>query len=290
MFRDEEDHGMFVNLMALRGYALDTEIMADAEMSNHVHLGIFSDNPMKFAAELRRSYTRFFNTKWGRKGRFGEKYTYLNKVEGFYHQMVAQNYINRNGLHHGAAATAFGYKYCSVREMFADDIGKSTEVARNWSRAEIASFLPRRSEFPDNYQMDANGIFLRRSFMELRRAEQYYVTPRNYLYQMNRLTDESWKTEQEQDKTGKPITLNLIERADENTLTQLLSNERARNFSSTRMQDMDVCRLIDNDLLPSYGTTSVYRITDSQRQRIARQLYHEFHLPEAQIRRCLVLP
>lgn len=35
MFRDEEDHGMFINLMALRGFALDTELMVDAEMSTH---------------------------------------------------------------------------------------------------------------------------------------------------------------------------------------------------------------------------------------------------------------
>ena len=125
--------------------------------------------------------------------------------------------------------------------------------------------------------------------MEIRRAEQFYVTPRNYLYQMNRLTDESWQVEQKKDATGKPITLADIEPADERSIAQMLNNENGRNFSRTRLQDLDVCRLIDKTILPSYGVTSVYQLTATQKQRIAGTLNYEFHLPEHQIRRCLVL-
>jgi hypothetical protein len=125
--------------------------------------------------------------------------------------------------------------------------------------------------------------------MELRRAEQYYSTPRNYLYQMNRLTDEEWKRDQELDRTGKPLTLDMLEPGYENNIEQLLRNETGRHFSRTRLQDMDVCRLIDRDILPGYGVTSVYQLTDSQKRRIAAQLLNEFHLPEAQIKRCLVM-
>lgn len=126
--------------------------------------------------------------------------------------------------------------------------------------------------------------------MEIRKVEQYYVTPRNYLYQMNRLTDESWTKEQQQDQTGPPITLRDIEQVDENTIAQLLKNESGRNFKHGRMQDLDVCHLIDHDILPGYGVQSVYQLTATQKQRIARQLSNEFHLPEHQIRRCLVIP
>ena len=49
--------------------------------------------------------------------------------------------------------------------------------------------------------------------MEIRTAEKYYGSPRNYLYQMNRLTDESWARAQDRDNTGAPITLSLIEQA-----------------------------------------------------------------------------
>ena len=287
MFRDEEDHGVFVNLMALRAFATDTEILADAEMSTHVHADVFTENPSPFAGTLRMSYTKYFNGKYGRKGRMGQKYTFSLKIDGYYHQQVALSYILRNGLHHGAAPTALGYPYCSVREMFAKDIGLSSEKAAPLSRSQMAAFLPRYSEFPDHWQMNADGILLRSSFLELRRAEQYYGSARNYLYQMNRLTDESWKQDQIQDGTGQPVTLSMLERADEQTIAQMLNNEHGRNFQHSRLQDPDVCRLIDNELLPSLGVRSVYLLTENQRQRLSMQLLHEFHLPEHQIRRCL---
>lgn len=289
MFRDEEDHNMMVNLMALRAFAADTEVVVDAEMSTHVHLNVFTNKPLAYAGALRMSYTKYFNHKYDRKGRMGEKYTYLLKVEGFNHQMVLQNYILRNGLHHGAAATAFGYKYCTARDLFIEDIGLSSDFPVSFSRQDIASFLPRHSEFPDHFQMNAAGAFVRSSFMEIRRAEQFYATPRNYLFQMNRLTDEDWIREQEKDQTGAPVTLAVVERADESTVAQLLINEKGRQFCRSRKQDMDVCRLIDCDFLPGYGARSVYHLTESQKQRIAAQLQNEFRLPEAQIKRCLVL-
>lgn len=289
LFRDEEDHGMMLNLMALRAYACDSEILVEAEMSTHVHQNIFSSRPMEYASTLRMSYTKYFNHKYDRKGRFGEKFTFLLKVEGLNHQVVLQNYVLRNGLHHQAAATALGYKYCTARELFVEDIGLSSEKAANYSRADIASFLPRHAEFPDEFQMNEEGVFVRRSFMEIRRAEHFYGTPRNYLYQMNRLSDEEWTRSQETDHTGKPITLDMLEPGYESSITQLFKNESGRNFSRTHLQDMDVCRLIDKDILPGYSVTSIYQLTGTQKQRIARQLYHEFHLPEAQIRRCLAM-
>ena len=75
---------------------------------------------------------------------------------------------------------------------------------------------------------------------------------------------------------------------DEKSIAELLNNENGRNFSRSRLQDLDVCRLIDRELLPGTGATSVYRLTDTQRNRIYKLLQHEFHLQDRQIRRCLV--
>ena len=290
MFRDEEDHGMFVNVMAIEGYRTGSEILSDAEMSNHVHVNAFTRVPMVFAARTRMAYTKYFNRKYGRKGRMGEKGTYVLRVNGFNHQLVLSNYILRNGLHHCAAGTAFGYPFSSVHELFAEDLGWPQVPAVYTSRVDMAGFLPRFADFPDSYQMDERGVFLRRSFMEIRRVEQYYASPRNFLYQMNRLTDETWAEEQKKDGTGKPLTLADVEPGlDEKTIAQLLNNEHGRNFSRTRLQDLDVCRLIDRELLPGYGVPSVYFLSASQKNRIAATLQNEFHLPEKQIRRCLVI-
>ena len=289
MFRDEEDHGMFINVMAIEGYRTKTEILSDAEMSTHVHINAFTNRPTVFSGRTRMSYTCYFNRKYGRSGRFGEKGTYVLKVDGFHHQLILNNYILRNGLHHCAAATAFGYPYCSINELFAKDRGIVPEPAVFINRNEIAGFLPRYADFPDNYVMNKNGIFLRRSFMELRQVEQFYVSPRNFLYQMNRLTDETWLEEQREDGTGKPITLADVEPGlTEKTIAELLNNESGWNFSHSRMQDLDVCRLIDKEILPGYGCKSVYGMTDSQKGQVYRLLQHDFHLPDRQIRRCLV--
>ena len=289
MFRDEEDHGTFINVMAIEAYRTSSEILCDSEMSNHTHINALTDCPKVFAGRTRMSYTKYFNRKYGRSGRFGEKGTYVLKVDGFYHQLTLANYILRNGLHHGAVSIAMGYPFCSIKEMFAKDLNTILEPAVFTRREEIAGFLPRYADFPDTYVMDKNGIFLRRSFMEIRRLEQFYVSPRNFVYQMNRLTDETWQQEQIKDGTGKPITLADVEPGlDEKSIAELLNNENARNFSRSRMQDLEVCRLIDQELLPGTGATSVYRLTDTQRSRIYRTLQNEFHLQDRQIRRCLV--
>ena len=139
LFRDEEDHGVFVNLMALRAFSSEAEILADAEMSTHFHSVVFAENPMLFASALRMSYTKYFNQKYDRKGRMGQKYTFSQKIDGFYHLMVALSYVLRNGLHHGAAPTALGYAYCSVRELFAKEIGLFSEKAGPFSRADMGT-------------------------------------------------------------------------------------------------------------------------------------------------------
>ena len=235
MFRDEADHGMFVNIMAIEAYRTQSEILSDAEMSNHVHLNAFTRQPTQFAGRTRMSYTKYFNGKYGRKGRMGEKGTYVLRVNGFNHQLVLNNYIFRNGLHHCAAATAFGYPYSSIQEMFAADLGQVLPPAVYTKRSDIASFLPRFADFPDSYVMDGRGVFLRRSFMEIRQVEMFYSSARNFLYQMNRLTDETWEEEQKKDGTGKPITIADVEPGlDPKSIEQLLANEygRKRSLSS----------------------------------------------------------
>lgn len=285
MFRNEEDHGMFVNLMALRGYATGSEWLMDAEMSTHAHLNAFTDCPVELGSTLRMSYTKWFNHRHSRKGRMGQKGCYILEVNGLYHQMALENYVARNGLHHGASPSAFGYPYCSTRELFSGELGFTPEPVANFSRSDISSILPRHSEFPDHWQMNESGVFVRRSFMEIKRAEHCYGTPRNYLFQMNRLTSEDWINDQTKDNTGPPITLQLLENADSRSLEELLRNETGKHFRPDRLQDQDVCRLIDKTLLK--GTTSVYQLTDTQKRRIFRILLNEFRLPVNQICRCL---
>ena len=67
----------------------------------------------------------------------------------------------------------------------------------------------------------------------------------------------------------------------------LLKNETGRNYRPDKPTDFDVCRLIDEDFAIGFGVSSVYHLTDSQKQKIYKELRYERHLPEQQIRRCM---
>lgn len=287
IFRDREDLTMFVNMLAIHSYKDDVGIVADSEMSTHIHLHAVAEEPYRFAGRVKMSYYRWFNRKYCRKGSIGEEGSFVLPLNGLYHKMVATSYILRNGMHHGACSNAFGYEWCSARDMFADDLPFLVKPAAFTSRSDIEHRLPKDVVFPDNWRMNEDGMFLRQDFMEIPIAESLYGTPRNYLYQMNRITDEKIIEEQIKDNTGAPITLSDIERAQGADLTAMLKNESGRMFSRNKLQDLDVCHLIDDEILPQLGVPSVYLLTDSHRQRIAQHLRYDRHLPPSQIARCL---
>ena len=154
----------------------------------------------------------------------------------------------------------------------------------------MVSFLPRHSEFPDEYVMDSDGVFLRKTFMEIAQVEQLYMTPRNYLYQMNRLTDENWMKEQMKDDTGAPISLFEIEPlSSERDVAAMLKNESGKRFRAEALSDLQLCQLIDNELLLSFGCASVYELNGTQKTALFKRLRFDYHLPDRQIRRCLVM-
>ena len=137
--------------------------------------------------------------------------------------------------------------------------------------------------------MNNNGVFLRSSFMELQTAESFYGTPRNYLYQMNRLTCDEWTAEQRKDRDeSPPITLDSLE-PEKIPLSEYLANESGRRFRPDVLSDLDICGIIDNDYVRASGYISVYQLPDSGRERIFRELKHGYHIPENQIRRCLII-
>ncbi len=286
MFRSPRDVGLFINLLALHAYRDNVDVLMDAEMSTHAHLGLFAESPVEFMWKLRISYDRLFNTLYGRTGRLGEKGAYIKPIDGKYHICTGLSYIGRNGLHHGLSCTAFGYPFCSAKALFVKETGFYRPGKKIISREEITSLIPRRYDFPDSFAMDEDGVFERTSFMATQMAEAYYGSARNYLYQMNRLSGEEWLSEQKQDGNGvNPIGLADMEPSYQ--LDLLLKNETGRNYRPDRLTDFDVCGLIDDDYATRFGVSSVYHLTDSQKKRIYKELLFERHLPEQQIRRCI---
>lgn len=324
MMRNAQDVGMMINFLALNSWKHKIQILADCEMSTHVHMIVMGSthDSSDFVKNVRRQYTRYMDSKYGRQkyGRFGEKGYFELDICGNSHIQTALSYVLRNPLHHGVTATPFAYPYSSVNDIFPVEMGKSerphfTETGHaemhlrrdgSWHMTEkrmssitgeeticshqtIASFLPRYSEWPDNWQMSKDGVFLRPCFEELKQTEMMFVSPASFQYCMFRKSDENWLQDQESDANGQvPIELSNIEPfSDEQMLKQYKVNERATVFKRAVPTDFDVCRIVDHDIVPTFKCRSVYEL-DNSRKRIVRDiLVHEMHIPAAQSERCV---
>ena len=291
LFRDESDFIAFTNLMALAVFKTNEELLADALMSTHYHLAVMSHDPAPFIARLRHSYGRYFNYKYKREGRLGPKGFFQTGIIGAKHRNAALSYILRNGLHHAQSATPFGYRHCTVNCVFNKEMGRPPVRHTITSRSEIASYLPRHSEFPDHFVMNEDGMFLRESFMEIPQLELLFVTPRGFLYQMNRISDEIWQKEQMEDNSNEPpITLGTIEHPfDKQSVSSMLECEKGFRYNPSALNDVEVCNIIDRQLIKRFGKSSVYALSDAQKLKVAQVLRNDLRLPQHQISRCLVL-
>lgn len=288
-FRKERDMGILFNCMALAAFSTDTDILVDTTMSTHQHAGVFCEDPGPWVRSTRCAYTRYFNREYSRTGALGDPGFFQLRLDGFRHIEIAFSYILRNPLHHGQTATPFGMRHSSIHELFAKDFCRSEARGLITDRSVIRSFLPRRAEFPDNYVMDSSGSFTRASVEQIRQAEAYFVTPRNFLYDMNRLSREDWLKIQDEDGAGRDrITLGGMEPLyGQEEVSRMLMNESGRNVKSGMHSDLDVCTLIDDEYVPGYRKASVYQLSESHKDRIARELYYEYKVSKAQINRCL---
>ena len=117
-----------------------------------------------------------------------------------------------------------------------------------------------------------------------------FVTPRNFDYHMGRKTSEDWYKEQEKDKSDSPIIrLETIEKGiNLQPVESMLIHESGRS-DYRKLTDLNLCRIIDKEILPEHGIKSVYELSMREKTRLADYLHRTHHLGEAQIRRCLAM-
>lgn len=72
------------------------------------------------------------------------------------------------------------------------------------------------------------------------------------------------------------------------SIEDMLAYENGR-ADYRRLSDLDICRMIDKDLVPKFGKFSVYQLTQQEKRKIAELLYRQFHVGKAQIIRCLAM-
>lgn len=285
--RSDEDYVRLFNCIALAAYETDSVLLADAEMSSHVHLGVRTEAPSEFMSRAWMMYTRYFNSKYNRQGRLGEEAPFVLELDGLHHIMAAICYILRNPLHHGLSSTPFGYPFSSVNAYFRRELGKWQDEDQLPVKS-YYRYLPRLASYPDGYKMARSGAYMRESVIDVAEVERMFVTPRSFMYYMNRLSGEEWKAEQEKDRSPHPpVTLEVIESGiGLQSLSKMLSNENGRsNYKA--MSDIGLCAIVDKQMVPSAGRNSVYEMTAAEVSDAIRYLRQTYQVSESQTRRCL---
>ena len=296
LFRSESDLVRGFNALALACLTTDSTLLADGLLTTHLHYLAQTEVPKETLYRMRYSHVRFFNAKYKRRGKLGEKRPFCLEIEGFHHTLAALNYVNRQGLHHGLAPTPFGYKHCSANAFFGKQLGK-TPAALMMPSDQRYKYLPEKTTVPGSFRMDASGLLLREDIIDTAQVESYYGTPRNFLLQMNKIGDETSRKEQQEERSSTPvITLEVIEKGVPGVdINQLIRNESWKH-NPQMISDLELCELIDATLLPKYcRKATIYETTISQRKYLYDMIWNNLwasrhkRTTAAQLRRCLCL-
>ena len=308
LYRNEADLIMGFNCFAVAALTTESRALAEGRMSTHHHSMIQSDNPREQMYRNRNAYSRYFNTKYKRKGRLGEKHYFLLEIEGLYHTLAALNYVNRQGVHHGISITPFDYPYGSANAFFRKSLGKQKESAL-LSPSRRRRYLPSNVDVPEQFRMDESGLLLPEDILDTAYVEELYISPRNYLYQMNRhANDERDIQAQQKENTTEPITLESIEKGVLDFDIRMVRTFEQGKVNLQRMTDIELCRLIDEKILPNLfrnpDEASIYALSYAKRAKLYETLWRRYQtslyqkkdtlfggktITEAQLSRCLCM-
>ena len=289
MFRDLEDYNRAFNCFAIALYKTNSTGLVESFMSTHIHVLVQTNSPKDFMMYFRMLYTTYFNKKYGRSGKLGEKLHFTMEVVGYHHMLAAMSYILRNALHHGVSPIPYAYPHCSANAIFMKEMGKRPEE-NLLPKKSYYKYVGRTAEYPDSYKMNKSGVFLRESVLDIPQVENLFVTPRMFNFYMSRKSSEEWEAEQSKDQNGSQlINLGSIENGvNTEPIEKLLLFENGK-ADYRKLSDIDLCTEIDRNILHKYGKASVYQLSHEEKKHIANILYDTLHLSSAQIHRCLAM-
>lgn len=297
---------MGFNCLAAAALSTDSRLLADGFMTTHYHALLQTSSLKEVMFRTRRAYSRYFNTKYSRTGRLGERTYFSLEIAGYYHTLSALNYILRQGIHHGLASTPFEYPYCSANSYFRQELGRnSPQILPTKSRYK---YLPSNIKIPAEYRMSADGQLLREDILDTAWVEQVYISPQSFMFHMNRIANERDIQEQKEENQLPPVTLECIEKGVPGfNLKEAKTFERGRGVRNA-MTDLELCAYIDGNLLPQLikqPDPTIYMLPEDKRIKIYDWLWRKSRdelyrkgstspfasktITEPQLRRCLDL-
>ena len=307
MYRSPADLIMGFNCLALAVLSTESRLLAEGFMTTHFHCLVQTDHFKEVMRRSRYAYARYFNAKYARTGGLGERNCFRLEVEGLHHMTAALNYVLRQGLHHGLATTPFAYPHCSANAFFRKDLGKLDSPAL-MPETRRYLYLPRNVTLPaDRYRMSSEGLLLREDIIDTAYVEEIYISPRSFLFQMNRMSGEQDCEEQRRENDTPPVTVEGIEAGVPNFDCHAVARFEQGKVDRSRMTDLELCELLECRILPRYARggriPSIYGLPETERSAICEMLWKESrqgryrsdgrsllsgkYVTESQLRRCL---
>ena len=306
MYRDVADLNMGFNCLAVAALETDSRLFAEGFMTTHFHCILQTTSLKELMFRARYAYTRYFNKKYYRSGRLGERTYFRLEIDGLYHTLAALNYVIRQGLHHGLAATAFGYPHGSANAFFRKDLGKAVTPPLLKEESKYR-YLPNDTRLPSEYRMTADGLLLREDVLDVAWVEQIYTSARSFLYQMNRTSDNDDLSNQQKENALPPVTMSAIEEGVPGFVLKEARNNEYGKVNRSVMTDLELCSLLDKEIVPGLyrdgRSASIYLLSKSKREQLCESLWREYQtarmykdyqsvfsnrfITEAQLRRCL---
>lgn len=308
LFRSVADLNMGFNCLATAAISTESRLFADGFLTTHYHFLVQTSALKELMYRCRYAYSRYFNGKYSRSGRLGERKYFKLEVEGTYHMQAALNYVLRQGLHHGLASSPFGYEHCSANSFFREDLGKM------WTPPLLPEmyrhrYLPSNIKLPAQYRMSADGLLLREDVLDVAWVEQNYISVKRFLLQMNKVQDEKDLQKQKEENGLSPVTMETIEAGVPDFTIKEAKNNECGNVDRSNMTDLELCSIIDNNLVPkllkNQDPVSLYLLPESKRAAMFESLWKECrqarwqnnykgpfakkYVTESQLRRCLAL-
>ena len=285
--RTREDYIRCIICLCIAAHVTGSKLLAYCIMSNHVHLCIRSTEIESFIAMFRYSYTRYFNSKYHRRGRLGERAFFRIELKGIYHILAAIAYILRNPLHHGICKTPFEYEFSSVTGIFTKELGHLTSSDEITDRI-VQRKLPSHHKLPSGIKLSRTGMPLPETIIDVADLEHMFASARSYLYYMNRISGEEWEREQEKDRLNiSPIKLENIEaRVCGTSIREMLINENGRGREHV-IQDISLCEAIDKFISEKFPGETVYTLCPEEIAKVAHHIDQRVHVFKDQLSRCL---
>ncbi len=288
--RCPRDFEIMISRIGHASFQNDTQVLAYAVMSNHVHLVVQTANPSKFVKTLRSSYNQTFNYLYKRQGSLGDPGSFKLTLKGHQHTIDALTYVLQNPVHHKIVENPYDYPYSSMGLYYHSNCPAFFNEADSIHLCK--RLVNKNLKLPDVVKYGKSGIVLPTSFVEMRMVENFYGTYNAFQYLSHRKNYYEWAEKQRtEDEFAPKVNLHTVEPLmDNETITHIESSSYRWN-KGNKLTDMELCSIIDHSILRRYHKDSYVELNSRERGKIAEMLAkkYRYKISDDQIRRCLAI-